>query len=77
MIYCSVNDTGIPGKRKSECSYQESNHRYFVNALLDSLPLFSFNDPELYTGVNLKGLTKITGNLYCEVYVKIPWQRKA
>ena len=25
MMYYSVSDTGILGKRKSECSYQESN----------------------------------------------------
>ena len=27
MMYCPVSDTGILGKRKSECSYQESNLR--------------------------------------------------
>ena len=27
MMYYSVSDTGILGKRKSECSYQESNLR--------------------------------------------------
>ena len=27
MMYYSVNDTGILGKIKSECSYQKSNQR--------------------------------------------------
>ena len=27
MVYYSVNDTGTLGKRKSECSHQESNLR--------------------------------------------------
>ena len=40
MMYYSVNDTGILQKRKSECSYQESNLRpsdYCTSS--DALPL--------------------------------------
>ena len=38
MMYYSVNDTGILGKRKSECSYQESNLRPPITSS-DALPL--------------------------------------
>ena len=37
-MHYSVNDTGIFGKRKSECSYQESNLRPLITSS-DALPL--------------------------------------
>ena len=38
MMYYSVNDTGIPRKKKSECSYQELNLRLLITSS-DALPL--------------------------------------
>ena len=39
MMYYSMNDAGILGKRKSECSYQESNLRPSNITSSDALPL--------------------------------------
>ena len=50
MVYCSVNDTGKLGKRKSECSYQELNLRpsdYLSSS--DALPgTFFFSTSYMY-----------------------------
>ena len=38
MVYYSVNDTGILGKTKSECSYQESNLERLLSEFPTSCP---------------------------------------